>query len=77
MQDTSSTGEVVYRDSAAWRIDMETVWSGSGSPDDTDHTFAWVWVDGEMHEATPVQLLTDEQVRRWAEIDLPLLASRW
>ena len=56
---------------------METVWSGSGSPDHTDHTLAWVWVDGEMHEATPVQLLTDEQVRRWAEIDLPLLASRW
>jgi hypothetical protein len=76
MQHHSSASDTLYRDSAAWRINVESVWSGSESPVGTDNILAWVWIDGEMHEATPVQILTDEHARRWAEIDLLLLASR-
>lgn len=67
-------------DDAVDRPDADAValWcSVPGKPEPMGTMFAWVWIDGVMHEATPpLAISDDERARQWAEIDLPLLAGR-
>jgi hypothetical protein len=44
--------------------------------DEVASGLAWVWINGEMYEVASEAMPADEQARRWAEIDLPLLAGR-
>jgi hypothetical protein len=58
-----------------WRSDWPLM-AVTMTLDEVVSSLAWVWINGEMYEVASEAMLMNEQARRWAEIDLPLLTGR-
>jgi hypothetical protein len=72
MQHSSSGDSGPIGTGEAWQMAVEPWWPMRAEGEQVS-TLAWIWADGEMQEIRRVMVLTEEQMRDWAEIDLPLM----
>ncbi|MBL6081346.1 hypothetical protein JMJ56_27090 [Belnapia sp. T18] len=72
MQSPSFSNSGLTGPGEAWQIAVEPWWPIRPESQQVS-TLAWIWADGEMQEIKTVVVLTEEQIRNWSEIDLPLM----
>jgi hypothetical protein len=72
MQHPSLADSGLIGTSEAWQMAIEPWWPTRPEGGQLS-TYAWIWAGGEMQEVRAVAVMTEEQMRDWAEIDLPLM----